>query len=121
MNDTAQERFSLSDDELQVAAARSAIEDFPTVLSVRPRHGATADLDAASDVAARSLVARGLIADGSITDDLASLLWALCRPHRELAMRLVTPDGIARVSMVRRGSLGVLARRVGEEFMLRAV
>jgi hypothetical protein len=36
-------------------------------------------------------------------------------------MRVVTPDGIARVSMVRRGPLGVLARRVGNEFVLRTV
>ncbi len=36
-------------------------------------------------------------------------------------MRIVTPEGIIRVSMVRRGTQAVLARRVGTEFVLRAI
>jgi ESX secretion-associated protein EspG len=114
-------QFSLTEDELQVIAARAAVEDFPTVLAVRPRHGTTQGLHAAFDVATQALVARGLITDGLVTTELTSLLRALHRPDRELAMRMVTPDGIARVSMVRQGSLGVLARRVGNEFVLGAV
>lgn len=119
MNVAVAPQFWLSDDELQVAAARTATEDFPTVLAVRPRHGTTDALDAAFDIATRALVERGLITDGMVSCDLASLLSALCRPDRELAMRVVTPDGIARLAMVRRGSVGVLARRVGDEFLLR--
>jgi hypothetical protein len=121
MTSAVRTQFCLSDDELRVAGARIAVEDFPTVLAVRPRHGTAKALDAASDAAHRALVTRGLIADGVLASDAASLLWALGRPDRELAMRVVTPDGIARVSMVRRGSVGVLARRVGEEFTLRSM
>ncbi len=121
MSSALRSQFSLSDDELQVAAAPAAAEDFPTVLAVRPRHETTDALDDAFDAATRALAARGLITDGLVTDDLMSLLWALRRPDRELAMRVVTPDGIVRVSMVRRGSLGVLARRVRDEFLLRSV
>jgi hypothetical protein len=121
MSSALRTQFTLSDDELQVAGARIAVEDFPTVLAVRPRHGTTDTLNAAFDVATLALVARGVITDGLVTGDLESLLWALRRPDRELAMRVVTPDGIARASMVRRGSQGVLARRVGDEFVLRAV
>ncbi|OMC08441.1 ESX secretion-associated protein EspG [Mycobacterium sp. SP-6446] len=120
MNVAVRAEFSLSDDELQVAAARSAADDFPTVLSVWPRHGTIDELDAAFEAATQALVARGLITDGLVSSDLASLLSTLCRPDRELAMRVVTPDGISRVSMARRGSQGVLARRVGDQFMLRA-
>jgi hypothetical protein len=112
-------QFSLSDNELQVIASRAGVGDFPTVLAVRPRHGRTDALNAAFDRATRALMVCGLITDGLVAPDLASLVRALHRPDRELAMRLVTPDGITRVSMVRQGSLGVLARRVGNEFILR--
>lgn len=121
MNVVLASEFSLNDNEFQVVAARAAVEDFPTVLAVRPRHDTTDALDAAIDDATQLLVARRLITDGGVNPDLASFMSALCRPHRELAMRLVTPDGIVRVAMVRRDSLGVLARRVGDEFVLRAV
>jgi hypothetical protein len=114
--------FSLTDDELQVVAARMGVDDFPTVLGVRPRHGHVDALQAAFDAAARALAGRGLLCEGILAPDLAALLAALGRPDRQLAMRVVTPggiDGIARISMVRRGALGVLARRVGNEFVLR--
>lgn len=114
-------QFSLTDDELQVVAARTGVGDFPTVLAVRPRHGHTNTLHAAFDRATGALMVRGLITDGLVAPDLACLTWALHRPDRELAMRVVTPDGITRVSAVRRGSLGVLARRVGNEFVLRTI
>jgi hypothetical protein len=114
-------QFALTDDELQVVGARTEVEDFPTVLAVRPRHDRTDALDAAFDRATRALMARGLITEGSVAPDLASLLRALHRPDRELAMRTVTPEGITRVSIVRQGSLGVLARRVRNEFVLRTI
>lgn len=111
--------YSLTDDELQVVAARTSVEGFPTVLGVRPRHGTTDALDASSDRATRGLVARGMIADGLVHPDLACAVRALHRPDRELAMRLVTPEGITRVSAVRQGSLGVVARKVGNQFVVR--
>jgi hypothetical protein len=112
-------QFSLTDDELQVVASRVGVGDFPTVLAVRPRHGRTDALNAAFDRSTRALRARGLITEGLVAPDLAALVRALHRPERELAARIVTPDGITRVSMVRQGSMGVLARRVGNEFILR--
>lgn len=112
--------FSLTDDELQVVGARVGVQGFPTVLGVRPRYGTVDALDAAFDTATRSLAARGLIVDGNVEPDLVLLLRALRRPDRELAMRLVTPDGIARVCVVRCGGVGVLARRVGNQITLRA-
>ncbi len=121
MTTALRSQFSLTDDELQVVAARLAVEDFPTVLAVLPRHGTTEALHAAFDHATRALVSRRLISEGLVAGDLASQLSALHRPERELAMRLVTPDGSTRVSIVRQGSLGVLARRVGDQFALRAI
>lgn len=113
--------FLLTDDELQVLAERAGVGDFPTVLAVQPRHGDADTLHATFNRVTRALVARGFITDGSVASDLASLVRALHRPDRELAMRIVTPDGITQVSMARRGALGVLARRVGNEFVLRTV
>lgn len=110
--------FTLTDDELQVVGERVGVQGFPTVLNVRPRYQTVDALDAAFDVATRSLVARGLIVDGAIDPDLVPILRALRRPERELAMRLVTPDGIARVCVIRCGGAGVVARRVANTISL---
>lgn len=110
--------LTLTDDELQVVGERVGVQGFPTVLNVRPRYERVDALEAALDGATRSLVARGLIVDGEIDPDLVPMLRALRRPDRELAMRLVTPDGIARVCVIRCGALGVTARRVGDKISL---
>lgn len=111
--------YRLTDDELQVIGSRVGIQGFPTVLAVRPRYGTVDALNAAFDAATRSLVSRGLITDGVVEPDLLPMLRALRRPERELAMRLVTPQGMSLVSLVRCGSTGVLARRVGNDITLR--
>ena len=49
------------------------------------------------------------------------LLRALQRPDRELAMRLVTPDGMARVTVIRQGAQCISARRVGNEIAVDVV
>jgi hypothetical protein len=118
---TVASEFLLSDDELQVIGARVGVQGFPNVLAIRPRHATVDALTAAFDRATGNLVSRGLIGDGVVLPDLVPLLRALRRPERELAMRLVTPEGIARVTMIRRASLNVLARRVGNEILLRVV
>jgi hypothetical protein len=110
-----------TDDELQVAAARIGVQSFPTVLAVRPRHSTLDRLTAAIDHATRALTAREVIVDGSLDPDLVPILQTLQRPDRELAMRLVTPDGTARIGVVRRGAMCVLARRIGHDITLRVV
>lgn len=109
----------LSDDELQVVGARVGVQGFPTVLAIRPRHATVDALTEAFDNATANLVSRGLIDDGAVAPDLLPPLRALHRPERELALRLVTPDGIARIAVVRRGNLTLLARRVGNDVLLR--
>jgi len=73
------------------------------------------------DRATRKLVARSLIIDGVVDPAWVAVLQALGRPDRELAVRFVTPEGTARISVVRRGSVGVLARRIGEEISVRTL
>ena len=121
MTASLQPQFVLTDDELQVAATRVGVQSFPTVLAVRPRHATVDKLQAAFDDATRTLAAREVIVDGVVEPDLVPILEALQRPDREFALRLVTPEGMARICVVRRGGLTVLARRIGHEITLRVV
>ncbi|OBH39499.1 hypothetical protein A5692_07900 [Mycobacterium sp. E342] len=105
--------LQLSDDELMVLASRAGVQTLPVVLGVRPRHGTASELAAATQAATAALIDRELLFDDAVADELVGPLWALERPDRELAMRLVTPEGTARVTVVRRGKLWVWARRVG--------
>jgi hypothetical protein len=112
-------RLTLTDDQLRVVASRVGVYDLPTVLLSRPRHSTVDRREAAFDRATRELLSRNLIVDGGVHPELEIVLQALQRPDRELAMRIVTPDGMARISVVRRGTLCVLARRIGDEILLR--
>ena len=114
-------QFTLTEDELLVIATRVGIQSFPVVLGIRPRYDTNDALEAAFDRATRRLVSQGLVADGVVTSELVLVLHALQRPDRELAMRLVTPEGMARVSVVRRGGRLVAVRRVRDEVVLRVV
>jgi hypothetical protein len=109
----------LTGDQLRVVAMRAGIHDLPTVLATPPRHTAVDRREAAHARAARELLSCSLIGDDSVHPDLIPVLGALQHPERELAMRLVTPEGTARVSVVRRGTLCVRARRVGGDVTLR--
>jgi hypothetical protein len=111
-------QFVVSDEELQVLASRVGVQALPVVLGLRSRHRTETAMLAAADRATRALTDRGLIRDGEVGTDLASLLRALQRPHRELAMRLVTPDGMARVAVIRQGAQCISARRVGDEIAM---
>lgn len=118
MTSTLTPHFVLTEDEVQVAASRVGVQSLPVVLDVRPRHGVGSDVDTATDHATRTLTDRGLIHHGEVAPDLATVLSGLQRPDRELAMRLVTPDGIARVAVARRGGECVSASRIGNEISL---
>jgi hypothetical protein len=114
-------RFVVTDDELQVVASRVGVQALPVVLGIRPRHKTETALIEAADHATRALTDRGLIHDGEARPEFASLLRALQRPDRELAMRLVTPDGIAGVAVVRQGAQCISVRRVTNEIVLEVV
>lgn len=112
----------VTDDEIAVIASRIGVQALPVVLGIRPRHGSETARAAAFDAATRSLTDRGLICDGEVKPELVSVVQALQRPDRELAMRLVTPDGIARVAVVRTAALCISASRVAaDEITLEAV
>lgn len=110
--------FVLTDDEMQVIASRLEIQALPVVLNLRPRQSTETDLTTAVDHATRALTERGLIYDGEVAPELVPVVRALQRPDRELAMRLVTPEGIARVTVVRQGPRCISARRVANEIVI---
>jgi hypothetical protein len=113
--------LALTVDELHVIASRVGIGDLPTVLNLGHRYPTIETRDAALDKAIRSLLSRNMIIDGVVDPEVIPILQTLQRPDREFAMRFVTPDGTARISVVRRGSMCVLARRVGDDIGLRIV
>lgn len=111
-------QFVVTDDELHVLAARLGVQALPVVLDLRPRHPTGTARTEAAGAAARNLAERNLLSSGEVPADLATVVQSLQRPDRELAMRLVTPDGLARVTVVRDGAHGVSACRVGDEITL---
>lgn len=114
-------QFVVTDDELRVVADRVGVQSMPVVLSLRPRHGTGTALAAAVDHATGTLSERGLIRDGEVNPEFARVLRGLQRPDRELAMRLVTPDGIARIAVVHQGVQCISATQVGNEITVEAV
>jgi hypothetical protein len=113
--------FAVTADELQVIASRLGIQALPVVLNLRPRHDTETNFAAAVDHATRALTERGLVRDGEVAPELVPLVRAMQRPDRELAMRLVTPDGTARVAIIRQGAQCISARRVGDQVAVEAV
>jgi hypothetical protein len=111
--------FTLTDDELRVVGGRVGVTDFPTVLAMRPRHGTVETLVRATELAVQRLTAHRLLDDGGVSPELAGMTQALGRPPWALAMRLVTPAGIARLIVVPHTGGWVLARRIGHEITLR--
>lgn len=104
--------FELTDDQLMVLASRAQVQALPVVLGMRPRHGTASARSAAVTAATAALAEGGLLRNGSVAGELIGPLRALQRPDRELAMRLVTPEGTVRVTVVRQRKLWVWARRV---------
>lgn len=108
----------VTDDEMHVLAARLGVQALPLVLDLRPRHPTESARAEAAGVATRSLTERGLLSAGEVSAELAVVVQSLQRPDRELAMRLVTPDGLARVTVVRNGTQCISACRVGSAITL---
>ncbi|MFV8048829.1 ESX secretion-associated protein EspG [Mycobacterium sp. 48b] len=111
-------RFVVTDDELHVLAARLGVQALPLVLDLRTRHPTETARAEALGHATRSLTERGLLSAGEVGAELAAVVQSLQRPDRELAMRLVTPDGLARVTVVRYGAQCISGCRVGNDITL---
>ena len=123
----------LTADEMVAATAALDIQTLPTVLALYPRHTdhrqlATVQRAAVSHLHERHVVDR----DGEIRDDdLATALFALARPERELVARILLGDTVSgyttssdtmiRFCLVRRGLDHAVAVRTGDKLDVHTV
>jgi len=121
MTGTSTQEWSFTADELTVMTLRTSGTGSRTVFGLRPHHATVQRRDTALNRAVDALTSRGVITDDVVEPEVVTVFAALQRPDRELVMRLVTPAGIGRFSVVRRGALCVLGRRVGERFDVRVL
>jgi len=121
MTGTLTQEWSFTADELAALTLRTSGPGSPAVLGLRPRHATVDVRDAALSHAVHTLTERGVIVDGVVEPETVTVLHALQRPDRELVMRLVTPAGVGRISVARRGPLCVMGRRVGGQLDVAAL
>ncbi|MFI9403292.1 ESX secretion-associated protein EspG [Nocardia sp. NPDC052316] len=114
---------TLTTDGALVVADALGVQTFPAVLALRSGHADHAAVSVARSAAALDLRDRGVLdADGDVRDDeLASALFALARPERELVLRIRRGGVLHRVCLVRRGLDHAVAVRVGDELDIRPV
>lgn len=111
-----------ADGALAVADALG-VQTLPSVLALRSNHIDHADAAVARSAAVLELCDRGVLDhDGDVRDDeLATALFALARPERELVLRIRRGVALHRVCLVRRGLDHAVAVRVGDELDIRPV
>lgn len=121
MTGTSTQEWSFTADELAAVTLRTCGPGSRTVLGLRPQHPTVELRDAALGRAADALTSRGVITGDGVEPEVVTVFVALQRPDRELVMRLVTPAGIGRFSIIRRDALCVVSRRVGERLDVRVL
>ncbi|WP_101951163.1 ESX secretion-associated protein EspG [Mycobacterium sp. 3519A] len=105
----------LTVDQLRAVAVSARLAALPTVLGLGALYPSTGrHADGVRPRPQEKLDEANLTTAGQRYPGIDAAISALGRPERELAMRLVTPDGIGRFSAVRRENSSLLAGRVGE-------
>jgi hypothetical protein len=113
---------TMTEDALTVAAELLQIPALPVVLALEPRHETIAAARAAHEAALSTLRGRGLVDEyGDVATDVASALFTLAQPDRQLVARSFGQSGIRRVCLARRGGNHALAVRDGDDIDIREV
>ncbi|MFI9504704.1 ESX secretion-associated protein EspG [Nocardia sp. NPDC052566] len=114
---------SLTTDGALAVAEALGVQTLPAVLALRSRHADHADAAVAREAAVAALRDRGVLDhEGDVRDDeLATALFALARPERELVLRIRRGAELHRVCLVRRGLDHAVAVRLGDELDIRPV
>ncbi|MQY24969.1 ESX secretion-associated protein EspG [Nocardia aurantia] len=114
---------TLTTDGMLAVAAALGVQTFPTVLGVRSRHTAHADLVAARAAAVADLSGRGILdREGEVRDDeLTAALFVLARPERQLVARIKRGDSLIRFCLARRGLEHGVAVRTGDDLEVSTV
>ncbi|WP_327143754.1 ESX secretion-associated protein EspG [Nocardia sp. NBC_01327] len=113
---------TLTNDSVVTLAAQLGVQTLPLVLSVGPQQDSYDELALAHEQArAELLAARVLDPRGDVEPGIATALFVLAQPDRELAVRIFTGDGQVRVCLARRGEEHVLAVRRGDSIEIRSL
>ncbi|MGV9827060.1 ESX secretion-associated protein EspG [Gordonia sp. NPDC003429] len=107
---------------LRHAGRRAGVTTWPVVLDVTPGDTDVESADGSAVLAEQELARLGLVdVDGEPPQWLATALWVLARPDRELEIRTFTAAGTMRAVLARRGHHHVFAEREGDAVALRPV
>lgn len=113
---------ALTNDGLLALAHRLGVQTMPLVLAVGPEQDSYADWRTAQDAAVAELTGAGLIdGAGEVEQELATALFVLAQPDRQLAARTATADGIRRSCLARRGEQHAVAVRAGQRYEVRSL
>ncbi|MGF6882696.1 hypothetical protein ABIA39_001638 [Nocardia sp. GAS34] len=113
---------TMSSDVLMVAADLLEIPTLPVVLALEPHHETIAEARAAYEAGLDTLRGHGLVDEyGGVTSDVASALYTLAQPERQLVARSFGPAGIRRMCLARRGGNHALAVREEDSVDIREI
>ncbi|MBU3064921.1 ESX secretion-associated protein EspG [Nocardia sp. NEAU-G5] len=113
---------TLSPDMLTIAADLLEIPTLPVVLALDPQHETIAAAQAAYEAGLGTLRGHGLVDEyGGVTSDVASALYTLAQPERQLVARSFGPTGIRRMCLARRGGAHALAVREDDTVDIREI
>ncbi|MFE9321086.1 ESX secretion-associated protein EspG [Nocardia sp. NPDC052278] len=111
---------TMTEDALTAVVSLLQIPTLPIVLALEPRHETIVAARAAHEEALSTLRERGLVDEyGDVATDLASALFTLAQPDRQLVARSFGQSGIRRVCLARRGGNHALAVRDGDDVDIR--
>ncbi|NKY31766.1 ESX secretion-associated protein EspG [Nocardia speluncae] len=108
---------SLSNDALLLAAERLGVQTLPRVLAAGPQQDSYTAWAAARDQALIALQADGVLDDhGEVDSELASALFTLAHPERELVARIYPGTTVTRVSIAQSAGHHAVATRIGDRY-----
>ncbi|MFB7721513.1 MULTISPECIES: ESX secretion-associated protein EspG [unclassified Nocardia] len=113
---------TLTNDSVMALAAELGVQTLPLVLSIAPQQDSHREWNE-GQARARDDLRRGRIIDnhGDVESGMATALFVLAQPDRELAARIYTANGQIRVCLARRGEESVLAVRRGDDLDIRSI
>ncbi|WP_019929517.1 ESX secretion-associated protein EspG [Nocardia sp. BMG111209] len=113
---------TLTNDSLLALAGHLGVQTLPLVLAASPRQDTYEAWSAAQARAIAELTADRLIdRHGDVEPEIATSLFVLAQPERELVARIIAEDKQIRVCLARRGAAHTLAVRQGDSYDIRPI
>ncbi|MEV3964165.1 ESX secretion-associated protein EspG [Nocardia sp. NPDC050193] len=112
----------MTNDGLLAVSGLLGVQTLPLVLGVGPRQDSVDAWHAAQAGALAGLRESSLVDSyDEVEPELATALYILAQPERELAARIQNGDGVRRVCLARRAGEHAAATRTGDDFDVRTV